>query len=237
METPTNSEGKVLTYTNELIETIPLQLNPNNNYYTTGDDDIIFVKTGSTKALLLDYTYHINRTIFQNYTINENTVNEYGLEFTLNNTSNEYTLQGVYNANPYIGSITELQQVFLAIYDTTVSPQTHTGSENIDVTNNEIPLSSPLKINDELFLNPRVNGYFEMYAGTSGFTFLQNIVGGSQPIAIFNSSDKSVEFFCDLDIPNHYNKIEIDATGDELPALILNTYTKTEVEALIPNTI
>ena len=80
MTTLTNSEGKVLTYTNELIETILLQLNSSNNYYTTGDDDIIFIKTGSTKVLLLDYTYHKNRTIFQIYTINENMINEYGLE-------------------------------------------------------------------------------------------------------------------------------------------------------------
>ena len=61
----TNSQGKVLTYTNELIETILLHLNSSNNYYTTGDDYIIFIKTGSTKAVLLDYTYHINRTLFR----------------------------------------------------------------------------------------------------------------------------------------------------------------------------
>ena len=81
MTTLTNSEGKVLTHTNELIETIILHLNSSNNYYTTGDDDMIFVKIGSTKVLLLDYTYHIDRTIFQNYTINENTINDYNLEF------------------------------------------------------------------------------------------------------------------------------------------------------------
>ena len=95
MTTLTNSEGKVLTYTNEFIETIPLQLNPSNNYYTTGDDDILSIKIGSIKVLVLDYTYHINRTIFQNYTINENTIKDYNLEFILDNTSNEYTLQGV----------------------------------------------------------------------------------------------------------------------------------------------
>ena len=235
MTTLTNSEGKALTCTNELIETILLQLNPSNNYYTTGDDDIISIKIGSTKVLLLDYTYHINRNVFQNYTINENTINAYGLEFILNNTSNEYTLQGVYNANSYIGSITELSQVFLAIYDTTVSPQTYTGSEHIDITNNEISLRCPLEISDEIVLNPRLNCYFELYAGTSGFTFLQNIADGSQPRAIFNSLDKSVEFFGDLDTPNFSNKTEIDAIGDELSALIWNTYSKTEVEALICN--
>ena len=95
MTTLTNSEGKIINYTNEFIETILLQLNSSNNYYTTGDNDIIFIKIGSTKVLLLDYTYHINRTIFQNYSINENTINEYNLEFILNNTSNEYALQGV----------------------------------------------------------------------------------------------------------------------------------------------
>ena len=89
MTTLTNSQGKILTYTNELIETILLQLNSSNNYYTTGDDDIIFTKIGSNKILLLCYTYHINRTI-QNYTINENRTNNYGLEFILNNTGNEY---------------------------------------------------------------------------------------------------------------------------------------------------
>ena len=79
MTTLTNSEGKVLTYTNEPIETILLQLKSSNNYYTTGDDDILFIKIGFIKVLILDYTYHINRTIFQNYIINENIINGCGL--------------------------------------------------------------------------------------------------------------------------------------------------------------
>ena len=143
MTTLTNSGGKVFTYTNELIETILLHLNPSNNYYTTGDD-ILFIKIGSIKVLLLVYTYHINRTIFQNYTTNENTIIEYGLEFILNNTGNEYILQGVYNVNSYIGSITDLQQVFLAIYNTETSPNTYTGSENIDITDNQVSLNFPI---------------------------------------------------------------------------------------------
>ena len=51
MTTPTNSEGKVLTYTNEFVETILPQLNSSNNYYTTGDHDIRFIKIGSTKVV------------------------------------------------------------------------------------------------------------------------------------------------------------------------------------------
>ena len=78
--------------------------------------------------MILDYTYHINRNIFQNYTINENTINDYNLAYISNNTSNEYTLQDVYNANSYLGTITSLQQVFLAIYGTDIIPFSYTGS-------------------------------------------------------------------------------------------------------------
>ena len=116
------------------------------------------------------------------------------------------------------------------------------------------------------FLNPRVNYYFEIYSAPNGISFLQHNSDGSQPITIFNSLDKSVEFFGDLDIPNHYNKTELNSLlsninpsddynktemdfivsyidsnnyytkteihdlGNELSTLILNTYTKTEID-------
>ena len=48
------------------------------------------------------------------------------------------------------------------------SPSTYTGPGNIDITNNGISLNFPLKINGEMVLNPRLSGYFEMYAGTLG---------------------------------------------------------------------
>ena len=79
MTTLTNSEGKLLTYTHEILETMLLQLNSSNNYYTSGEHDIICIKIGSNKLLILDYTYFINRNIFQNYTINENIIINYGL--------------------------------------------------------------------------------------------------------------------------------------------------------------
>ena len=105
-----------------------------------------------------------------------------------------------------------------------MSPHTYTGSENADITDNQISLNVQLKVNCGLVLNPRLNVYFELHAGTSCFSFLQNIVDGSQPIVIFNTSDKSVQFFWDLDIPNFYDKAEIDAIGDELSPLISNTH-------------
>ena len=72
-----------------------------------------------------------------------------------------------------------------------------------------------------------------MYAATSGFAFLQNQQDGTQPIAIFNSLDRSVEFFGDLGIPNFYNKTEIDAIA--FNGNLSNYYNKTEVDATVAN--
>ena len=94
-------------------------------------------------------------------------------------------------------------------------------------------MTYPLNIINEVVLNPRVNCYFEMHAAPTGISFLQHNSDGSQPIAICNSLDKSVEFFGGIDIPNLYNKTDIDAIDDELSTFILNTYTKPEVEALL----
>ena len=227
MTTLTNSKNKILNYTNEFLETILLQLNSSNNYYTTGDDDVIFIKIGSNKVLLLDYTFHINRNIFQNYNINENTINDYGLEFILKNTSNEYTLQGVYTANSYIGTINALQDVYLAIYDTSISPSTYTGSENIDITDNQISLNFPLKINDEIIMHPRNydGAVFQMNSGTDNFIFLQNTIHGGAPIAQFYSSTKICTFHGDVEIPNMYSK---SSMGLLISAIYNDTYAKTD---------
>ena len=80
----------------------------------------------------------MNRTIFQNYTTNKNSLNNYDFELILNNTSNEYGLQSIYNGNGSLGILTELPQVFLATYDTGISSHTYTSSENIDITDNQI---------------------------------------------------------------------------------------------------
>ena len=108
-----------------------------------------------------------------------------------------------------------------------------TGSENIDISNNQISLTYPLQINNEAFLNPRVNGYFEMYAAPNGISILQHISDGSQPIAMFNSLDKSVEFFGDLDIPDCYTKNQVDTIIYKLK--LVNYYTKNQVGTLIYN--
>ena len=53
--------------------------------------------------------------------------------------------------------MTSLQQVYLTIYATAISPYTYTGSGNIDITGNQISWVSPLKVNDEVVLNPSLN--------------------------------------------------------------------------------
>ena len=117
-------------------------------------------------------------------------------------------MQSVYNGNSYIGVIADLSQVFLAIYDTTVFPYPYTGSENIDTTDNQISLSFPLEVNDEVVLNPRNYdmAVFEMSSGTDSFIFLQNAFHGGAPIAQFYSYTKLCTFHGDCQIPNMHNK-------------------------------
>ena len=74
-----------------------------------------------------------------------------------------------------------------------------------------------------------------MCAGTSGFAFLQNQQDGAQPIALFNSLDKSCKFFGDLDIPNSYNKSEINSMLAGGSTDLSNYYTKPQTGALISN--
>ena len=70
-----------------------------------------------------------------------------------------------------------------------------------------------------------------MYAAPNGISILQHISDGSQPIAIFSSLDKSVEFFGDLGIPNFYNKTEV---GNFISNLnFVNYYTKNQVDTYI----
>lgn len=79
------------------------------------------------------------------------------------------------------------------------------------MTNNQQSLIIQFKVNGEIVMNLRSGGvYFEMYAGTSGFAFLQNINDGGQPIAILSSLDRFIEFFVDVDIPNSYDRNSVN---------------------------
>ena len=110
----------------------------------------------------------------------------------MDNTSNEYTLQGVYNANGFLGTISALQDVYLALYDTDMFPFPYTGSEHIVITDNQISLNFQIKIHAEIVLHPRNydGSVFEMLSGSSSCAFRQNSLHGGTPIAQFDSSTK-----------------------------------------------
>ena len=152
----------------------------------------------------------------------------------LNNTSNDYSLQGESNANGFIGTINDLSQVCLAIYDTTNSPYTYTGSENIDITNNQIPLKLPININDEICFHPRnYDGtVFDMLSGTDLVAFSQNSIHGGAPIALFHSSTKECTFLGDCQIPNIHHKTSVDNMAS---CIYDNIYSKAEIDTLVAN--
>ena len=152
----------------------------------------------------------------------------------MNNTSNEYTLQSVYNANSYICTITELPQVSLAICDTNAQPFVYTSSEHIDITNNNISLKFTMEMNNEIVLNPRAydNAVFGMLSGTCRFAFRQNTIHGGQPIAQFYPSTKACTFHCDCEIPNMYNKTSVDLL---IAYIYINIYTRADTDTLFSN--
>ena len=132
-----------------------------------------------------------------------NTSDSFDLNFILNGTSHEHDLQSAYNGNGFIGVIIELSQVFLAIYDTNTQPFTYTGSENIDITINQVSLNFSIKINDEIVQNPLAydGAVFDVLSGADNFAFRQNTIHGGQPRTIFDSSSKACTFRGGCGIP------------------------------------
>ena len=61
----------------------------------------------------------------------------------MNGTPNEYDLQSVYNGDGFVGIITELSQIYLAIYDTNAQPCVYTDIKNTDITYNPILFKFP----------------------------------------------------------------------------------------------
>ena len=66
--------------------------------------------------------------------------------------------------------------------------------------------------------------------------FLQNINDGAQPVAIVNSLDRSCDLFGDVDIPDVYDKTEINAIlANSTFSDLGNYYNKTEIDAIVSN--
>ena len=81
----------------------------------------------------------------------------------------------------------------------------HIQEVNIDITDNQISLSFPLKMNDEIVMHPRAYGeVFDMISGTDMFSFRQNSIHGITIIAQFFSETKQCIFHGECEIPNIY---------------------------------
>ena len=70
------------------------------------------------------------------------------------------------------------------MYDTDTIPFSYTGSENIEITDNQLSLNLPIQIHNEIVLNPIAydGAVFEIISGTDYFAFRQNPLHGGTPI-------------------------------------------------------
>ena len=144
----------------------------------------------------------------------------------MNGTSNEYDLQSVYNANSFLGIVTELSQVYLAIYDAHINPFSYTDSGNIGITDNKTSLNFLIKINDKVVLHPRnyEGAVFDMVCGTDSFAFRQNTIHGGAPTTQFHSSTEACTFHGGCSIQNSYDESFID---DLISNVFIDVYMKT----------
>ena len=151
----------------------------------------------------------------------------------MNGTSNEYALQGAYIANSHIGTITELQAVYLAICDTNIFPSTYTGPGHIELQVMK-HLKNIVQIDGAIIVYPRnySNAVFEMVNGTYNFALLQNSMHGGAPIAIVNPATKTCQFVGDCNIPHLNNSASTDTVIQNICG---DVYIETEVDDLTTN--
>ena len=120
MITFTNSKGKVFNYTETELNNILASLNSGDISYYKVRHDIIFIKINSNLLLIFDYTFNINRIIFNNYDIIYNADNNYNLEFVDKILTLGFDIDSCYTLNGYLDCpINPLTEVFLYQHDTT----------------------------------------------------------------------------------------------------------------------
>ena len=102
------------------------------------------------------------------------------------------------------------------------------------ITDNQILLNFPMKINDEAVLHPWAydGAVLDMLSGADNFAFLQNTTHGGTPIAQFYPSTKECTLYGDCSIPIFYNKPPIDIL---FPNIYNDIYIKTEIDTWLPN--
>ena len=134
----------------------------------------------------------------------------------------------------FIGIITSLQQIYLAIYDTSAQQFVYTGSEHIDITDNHISLNLLITIHSDIVFNPRAydNPVFEMISGTCNFAFRQNTIHGGQPIIQIYASTEACKFHGNCEIPNMYNQTPVYII---IADICNDIHIKTEIDTLISN--
>ena len=111
----------------------------------------------------LDIPNHYNKTEIDALVANINLSNYY------NTTEIDTLFENIDLSNYFTKAETHATYYDKIAMDSLLANQIYTDSENINITNNQISLTFPLKVNGEIVMNPRAYGIqFEIYAGTSG---------------------------------------------------------------------
>jgi len=114
----TNSKGLTIQYTNNDLDLILTELTTHNTYYTSGNNDIIYIMLGSGYLLIIDSSSTVNRKLLQSYSFSASSLYPFQLKLTNNNTAAVLSIHEALITCGYNGitPITSLESVYMTVY-------------------------------------------------------------------------------------------------------------------------
>ena len=107
-------DGSIVSFTDvELGQTLTRLISQNQSY-CLGTQDTAHVRVGGS-LLVMDIGWIQGRKLIEGYAISADTTFPFGIRFTLGQT--HYTLSQALAGAGYVGTITELSQAFMALYN------------------------------------------------------------------------------------------------------------------------
>ena len=117
------SQNIIKLFTQTELDQMLLTLNSYNQYYQSGNDDLVFIRVSMSQLLIIDLDFLFNRRLFENYSFQSSVENVFGLRLIgINNvTASELSINDALLTIGYGGPlpISSLESIFMTIYSKT----------------------------------------------------------------------------------------------------------------------
>ena len=114
------SQNIIKLFTQTELDQMLLTLNAYNQYYQSGNDDLVFIRVSMSELLIIDLDFLFNKRLFENYSFQSSVENVFGLRLIgINNvTASELSVNDALLTIGYGGPlpISSLESIFMTIY-------------------------------------------------------------------------------------------------------------------------